>query len=147
MSPKEMLYVIGGAILLTNSAILGTLLATGFLNDNEGHDTPKPLPQPLPATEVIEEISIAKLPTKRHTMAKAIYACEKKLKAANDGKRFAYQLDAVASRFSEETQSYTIFIITQTASRRAAPAENAEVTCEVSAETMAVSSYKSMKAD
>ncbi|MGH1374294.1 MAG: hypothetical protein ACRBBW_19820 [Cellvibrionaceae bacterium] len=142
MQPKEIVFVTVGALLLSNVSIIGTLFATGYFDD--GSDT----------EETIEEAEVAEAPpppppeppkAQRHSMSQAWYVCEDKVNESNTSKRFSYSFDSVASRYNEDSQTYQIFIETQTASRANSPMETKEVTCEVSAVDMSILSYAAMK--
>ncbi|NIB42013.1 hypothetical protein HBA55_20580 [Pseudomaricurvus alkylphenolicus] len=146
MQPKEIMIVVGGALLLTNLSIVGTLFATGYFDSDKTTESKEAAA--AQENEIEEPAPGAITPPKKralHSMAKAMYLCEDKLNAANTGKRMSYEFNAVASRFDTETDSYTIFINTQTASRASAPEESAEVTCEVSAADLSITNYKVMK--
>ena len=140
MQRKEILMVLGGAFLLTNFSIVGTLLVTGHFDSDNA-------PNPEPATEPLAQKPVAEASTspKLHSMADAMYLCEEKLNTSNKGKQVSYEFGMIASRFSEDSGTYHIFINTQSASRANSPQESSEVTCDVSANDMKIIGYKAMK--
>lgn len=162
MQAKELLIVTGAIILLSNVSIIGTLYATGQFDSAEEIAAQEQAAAEEQAAEAqaLEETRLAEeaaanapelgpdglpLPPKKtiiHSMAKASYLCEEKLKEANANKEVSYQFDAVASRYTEEVMQYSIYFETQTTSRTDAPQVDNSVTCEVSAETMEIIGYK-----
>lgn len=143
MQTKEIVMVAIGAVILTNASILGTLLATGHFSDNQqSHETV------IESDSQDQENNSVEPPPPKpalHSMWQATLLCEDKVNSSNGNKHIAYQINSVASRYSEEERIYRIFIDTKTASSADSPQESAEVTCEVSSETMTVVGYKSMK--
>jgi len=140
MQPKEILLVAVGALLLTNVSIIGTLFATGYFSDGTQAEE-------VVEEEIVEAAAPPPEPPKPqlHSMSQAWYLCEDRVNASNSAKRFSYSFDSVASRYNEDSQTYQIFIESQTASRAEAPMETREVTCEVSAVDMSISSYADKK--
>jgi len=166
MQAKELLLVTGGIILMSNLSIIGTLYATGQFDSaaeiaiQEQAAIQALAEQQAADAQALEDARLAEeaaanapelgpdglpLPPKKiviHSMAKASYLCEEKLKEANANKEVSYQFDAVASRFTDEMLQYSIYFETQTISRTDAPQVDTSVTCEVSAETMEIIAYK-----
>ncbi|NHN37813.1 hypothetical protein G8764_10940 [Pseudomaricurvus alcaniphilus] len=147
MRPKEIAIVAIGAIVLTNLSVVGTLFATGHFSSDPPAASEVPQDEPEnPDPAVTEAVPPPPEPKPAlHSMSQAMYICEDKVVSSNSGKHIAYELDPVASRFSEEEQVYRIFIETKTISRVDAPQETAKVSCEVAAETMSIVGYKAMK--
>jgi len=165
MQTKELLLVTAGIILLSNISIVGTLYATGQFDSaaevaaQKHADAQALAEQQVADAQALEEARLAEetaanapelgpdglpLPPKKtviHSLAKASYLCEEKLKLANINKEVSYQFDAVASRFTEEMMQYSIYFATQTSSRTDAPQKDMNVTCDVSAETMEIVGY------
>lgn len=141
MQTKEILLVALGAVILSNVSIVGTLMATGHYGGHQHtSETPEPQSQEAPATPAQPP------PRPRlHSLWQATYLCEEKLMSLNSNHHIAHQVNSAASRYSEEEKVYRIFIDTKTASSVDAPQQSAEVTCEVSSETMTVVGYRSMK--
>jgi len=165
MQTKELLIVTGSIILLSNVSIIGTLYATGQFDSaeeiaaQEAAATLALAEEQAAEAQALEEARLAEeaaanapelgpdglpLPPKKtviHSMAKASYLCEEKLKQTNANKEVSHQFDAVASRYTEEMMQYSIYFETQTTSRTDAPQTDNTVTCEVSAETMEIVGY------
>lgn len=165
MHKKELIIIAAGILLLTNVSLI-TLYATGHF------DSPEEKAAKQQARLDAKQVAIAEaaqaeeqarlaeeaaanapelgpdglpLPPKKtviHSMAKAAYLCEDKLKASSSGKEVSYQFDAIASRYTEEAMQYSIYFETQTTSRTEAPQKDMNVTCDVSAESMEIIGYK-----
>ncbi len=142
MQFKDILMVAGGAALLIQASVLGTLYASGFFTTaaETAAQTEKvvgvasiPLtPQPLfPSSQSL------------HSLSQAMYLCEDQLKSSDSQHPLSYQIHNVASRYLEQEGVYRIFFETQSTSRVDAPMRTAEVMCEVSANNMIVERFRS----
>lgn len=143
MQPKEIALVAIGAVFLTNLSIVGTLLATGHFSD--GSNQSAVVETSEPTEERAETSTAAPAKPALHSLWQATFICEDKVISSNSGKHIAHEVNSVASRYSEDEGIYRIFIDTKTSSSISAPQEAAEVTCEVSSDTMTIVGYKSMK--
>ena len=139
MQAKELFWIGAGAILVTNISIVTTLIATGFLGSKQE-----------PELEVIEMIDTELVPAQPykpkaiHSMAKAMYACEDRVHAANANRKISYEFDTVASRYNEDEGLYSIFIETHTTSRSNKPQKDFSVICNVSDQDLKVVSYTAL---
>lgn len=135
MQAKELFLFGAGAILITNISVVATLVATGFLGGEKEPD----------AIEIVDTAPAAAEPHQHkviHSLAKAMYACEDKLHAANANQNISYEFDTVASRYKPEEGLYSIFIETHTASRTNEPQKDFSVICDVSDQDLKIAGYK-----
>ncbi len=143
MQPKEILYVAFGAVVLTNVSIVGTLMATGQIGGEEplseqeevaeeGLEAEALPPEPEPVSRV----------NYLHTLADAMYLCEERLIASNEGLLKSYSFDHKASRHMGEQDIYFVFIEMETVGSLEEPSETGDIYCEVSPESKSIVKYQ-----
>ena len=157
MQKKEVVIVAACAFVLSNLAIVGTLMAKGHFDSGE--------PEPVEVAEVEEEPQDTETPPEENTdpntdpnadpnaakpspadyvhhMAEAMYICEEKFLTSTANIRKSYEFKHSESHFSEEEELYRVFIEYETVGEPANPALGFSVVCEVSAPKRAIASYK-----
>ena len=165
MQAKKLALVTVSIIVLSNISIISTLYAKGEFDGpaeiaaQQRAEAQALLEQQAADAQALEHARLAEeaaanapelgpdglpLPPKKtviHSMAKASYLCEAKLKENNANKEVSHQFDSIASRFTEDAMQYSIYFETQTSSRTNAPQVDNSVTCEVSAVSMEIVGY------
>lgn len=160
MTLKEKLLVGVGALLLTNTSIILTLVLTGFFGESE----PEPAPDTPGEVADMEAISAeaariaaivdkykftpaAELPevesrlTRINSISEAMYLCGDKTDASSSTPK-SYAFDHNASYYNPELDVYMVFLTLETPSTAGAEGTLSDVTCEVEAATKNITSFK-----
>lgn len=153
MQKKEVLIVAAAAVVLSNLAIVGTLMAKGFF-DSGAPDSAEivaaeesPPEVETPAEENTDPAADPNVPKPSpadyvHHMAEAMYICEEKFLASTANIRKSYEFKHSESRFSQEDEIYHVFLEYETVWQPDNPAKAFSVVCEVSAPKRAIAAYK-----
>jgi hypothetical protein len=162
MTLKEKLLVGVGALLLTNTSIILTLVLTGFFGENE----PEPVPDTSSEAADMEAVSAeaariaaivdkykftpsAELPavesrlTRINSISEAMYLCGDKTDASSATPK-SYAFDHNASYYDAGLDVYMVFLTLETPSTADAEGILSDVTCEVEAATKTITNFKIM---
>ncbi|TQV82435.1 hypothetical protein FKG94_06730 [Exilibacterium tricleocarpae] len=149
MQKKEVLFVVLGAVLLSNLAIVGTLIAKGFFaGDKTGQVAADIAPDgdepPGEEADPGAELGLAQVHGVNYLrqISEAMSICEDKFLTATSSIRKSYEFKDSESHFSAAEELYRVFIEYETLWEPNSPPKGFSVVCEVSAVTRAIASYK-----